>query len=111
MRREAFDLAKVDDRLVLIYQSKASGGECGLKTKNLQRLRAPATPIVLLNTTKEVRMKREADKPQKTIELAVFVDEVLYKSTKDKGVSDPISNIQDIVFTYINSVENKIELV
>ncbi len=38
------------------------------------------------------------------IELAVFVDEVLYGNTKKKGSSDPISAIQDIVFTYINSV-------
>ena len=38
------------------------------------------------------------------IELAVFVDEILYGSTKKKGTADPIASIQDIVFTYINSV-------
>jgi len=76
-----------------------------LKTNNLQRLRAPTTKVILLNATNDARKKRQVrNGPEKTIELAVFVDEVLYKATKDKGASDPISNIQDIVFTYINSV-------
>ena len=104
-KRETFVEQKKDRHLVLVYQSSASGGECGLKTKNLQRMQAPPTRVILLNTSNiEHRIKRSTSGPEKMIELAVFVDEVLYASTKRKGSSDPVNAIQDIVFTYINSV-------
>lgn len=43
----------------------------------------------------------------KYIELAVFVDDDLYKYVKtdtDKAGGDPIENIQDVVFAYLNAV-------
>ena len=104
-KRETFVEQKKDRHLVLVYQSSASGGECGLKTENLKRMQAPPTRVILLNTSNiEHRIKRSTSGPEKMIELAVFVDEVLYASTKRKGISDPINAIQNIVFTYINSV-------
>ena len=104
-KRETFVEQKLDRHLALVYQSSASGGECGLKTENIKRMQAPAAQVILLNTSNvEHRMKRSTGGVEKMIELAVFVDEVLYASTKLKGSSDPVNAIQDIVFTYINSV-------
>ena len=106
-KRESFFGEKHEkgkQHLVIVYESSASGGECGLKTSNLKRMHAPPTKVVRLETSKVDRTKRSTTDTQKMIELAVFVDEVLYASTKKKGTSDPISSIQDIVFTYINSV-------
>ena len=110
-KREAFseqDSGKSEQHLVLIYVSSASGGRCGLKSGNLKRMHAPPTKIVRLDSSTSTgrRFRRSAGAGTKMIELAVFVDEVLYASTKKKGASDPIASIQDIVFTYINSVSS-----
>jgi hypothetical protein len=109
-KRESFFDQKTEtfrrQHLVIVFESSASGGECGLKTDNLKRMHAPPTKVVRLETSNVDRTKRSTTDAPKMIELAVFVDEVLYASTKKKGTSDPISYIQDIVFTYINSVIN-----
>ena len=90
--------------LVLVYESAASGGHCGLKSDNLKRMHAPPKTFVRLESPNADRFKRSTGPISKMIELAVFVDEILYGSTKKKGTADPIASIQDIVFTYINSV-------
>ena len=41
----------------------------------------------------------------RAIEIAVFVDDVVYDNERDAGASDPEAVIQDIVFTYLNSVQ------
>ena len=42
----------------------------------------------------------------RAIEIAVFVDDVVYDNERDADPdSDPVPVIQDIVFTYLNSVQ------
>ncbi len=130
------DLAETDmEGHVVVYESVASLGACGLKPNNLQRMRAPPisavslAPVVKLeldetdddsaanwegNKTAFGRQRREvpgdAGSPKtKAIELAVFVDDDLFRreSAPDaSGDGDPVQAIQDIVFTYLNSVGN-----
>ena len=55
-----------------------------------------------------VRRKRAADSSRRrdrAIEIAVFVDDVVYDNERDAGANDPVAVIQDIVFTYLNSVQ------
>ena len=40
---------------VVIYESAASGGECGIKEKNREKMRAPKTATVVLKGEKESR--------------------------------------------------------
>lgn len=49
------------------------------------------------------RKKRASGSSVKSIEIAVFVDDELYNNEKDNH-DDPVAGIQDIVFTYLNSV-------
>ena len=45
--------------------------------------------------------------PKKVIEIAVFVDDELYKKTESDAAgakSDPVEAIQNLVFAYMNSV-------
>ena len=49
------------------------------------------------------RRKRDL-KPQKAIEIAVFVDDDLYKKTVEDGANNPEVEIQNLVFAYMNSV-------
>lgn len=50
-----------------------------------------------------VRKKRQSS-GDKAIELAVFVDDDMYLREVAKS-SDPVADIQDLVFTYLNSVQ------
>ena len=121
-KREVEDLMganeDLNDHLVLIYE--ASGGECGLKDRNRKRLYAPdLTETVRLlkpqqNKDEEPeefqrrRRKRQVKQNvnyQKAIEIAVFVDEELYSQTKYSSSADPIDEIQNLVFAYMNSVQ------
>lgn len=126
-RRQADD----SDGHIVVYESGIADGECGIKPKNLERMRAPVRPAVLLKTdqadqvneeettgnekastsTKSTgpgafvrRRRKRSNADQKAIELAVFVDDDLYQLEVDSGVDDPIQDIQDVVFTYLNSV-------
>ena len=55
---------------------------------------------------KSPRRKRDLLAPKKVIEIAVFVDDELYKKTvSDAGSkADPVEAIQNLVFAYMNSV-------
>ena len=105
---------------------------CGLKPQNANRLKAPTfgskedlkniTSAELkrnkrssllhkvdylkqLNRHKRKILTKNTD--DKVIELAVFVDDDLYKFTKietDKTGGDPIERIQDVVYAYLNAV-------
>jgi hypothetical protein len=58
-----------------------------------------------LNRQKRKILTKNTD--DKVIELAVFVDDDLYKFTKketDKTGGDPIERIQDVVYAYLNAV-------
>ncbi|TRY70666.1 hypothetical protein TCAL_09680 [Tigriopus californicus] len=103
--------------LIVIYEAEATGGECGIKPENLQRMHAPTREAILLkphgSITKQkpkpsvgsfVRKKR-SPRGDKTIELAVFVDDDLYKKEKELHSRDAVFQIQDLVFTYLNSVQ------
>lgn len=104
-KREAFH--DDDENLVLIYETKASGGECGIKSYNVKRMRAPALPtVVSLKQDEGGRFhsrKKRSTRAEKSIELAVFVDDVLYSKSSDE--SNAIDSIQNYVFTYLNSVQ------
>ena len=54
---------------------------------------------------KRASSARDDRRPDRAIEIAVFVDDVVYDNERDAGASDPVSVIQDIVFTYLNSVQ------
>ena len=103
---------------------------CGLKPQNANRLKAPnfmrdeqpnftfarSKRDIYSNLLEEVgytknfsRKKRKIiSKPHdKVIELAVFIDDDLYKYTKEQTDihgGDPIERIQDIVYAYLNAV-------
>ena len=87
--------------------------KCGLKPDNKKRLRVPPKLIVNLPEKDESsgRLRKRdvvANKAAKAIELAVFVDDVLYLSTKkDSGGSDrdAVNRIEEFVFTYLNAVQ------
>ena len=87
--------------------------KCGLKPDNKKRLRVPPKLIVNLPEKDESsgRLRKRdvvANKAAKAIELAVFVDDVLYLSTKkDSGGSDgdAVKRIEEFVFTYLNAVQ------
>ena len=103
---------------------------CGLKPQNAHRLKAPNFEMdELQNITSSKlwkekfssmlgeignlkilnRQKRKiiSSPHDKVIELAVFIDDDLYKYTKaetDKHGGDPIERIQDVVYAYLNAV-------
>ena len=154
--------------LVVVYESTASHGECGIKPWNVKKMKRPRQDAILLNElgrrdeasdddnhvidfeemAKEledddaeeedgvdewglsgafysgrkarvshfnkgayrghVRRKRATSsnkRRDRAIEIAVFVDDVVYDNERDAGASDPVAVIQDIVFTYLNSVQ------
>lgn len=103
-----------DDDMIVIYETEQTGGECGIKPKNLKRMKAPKREAVLLKNNEEgneskafirKRKKRSASS-DKAIELAVFVDDELYYNEKEASNSeDVILRIQNIVFTFLNAVQ------
>ncbi len=54
-----------------------------------------------------MRRQKRSSSPDKAIELAVFVDDDLFRQEKKAGISnnDADAAIQDLVFTYLNSVQ------
>ena len=106
--------SKLEHHLVVISETGgASGGQCGLQAKNKQRLLAK--PMLsqsqqdIIRTLKVVKrqvQQKQEDTTKKAIEIAVFVDDDLYRKTKNKDlVKDPILALQDLVFTYLHSVQ------
>ena len=99
--------------LVLIYDPL--DGDCGLKPQNKKRLLAPpwTDRIKVLDEIEpkdepKFQRRRKRDlKPQKAIEIAVFVDDDLYKKTVEDGANNPEVEIQNLVFAYMNSVSVK----
>ena len=58
-------------------------------------------PDTIFSTKRQV-----SDTTKKAIEIAVFVDDDLYRKTKNKDLGkDPILALQDLVFTYLHSVQ------
>ena len=99
---------KLEHHLVVISETGgASGGQCGLQAKNKQRLLAK--PMLQSNnqdTIRTLRKRQVSDTTKKAIEIAVFVDDDLYRKTKNKDLGkDPILALQDLVFTYLHSVQ------
>ena len=106
--------SKLEHHLVVISETGgASGGQCGLQAKNKQRLLAK--PMLsqsqqdIIRTLKVVKrqvQQKQEDTTKKAIEIAVFVDDDLYRKTKNKDLGkDPILALQDLVFTYLHSVQ------
>ena len=100
--------AELEHHLVVISETGgASGGQCGLQAKNKQRLLAK--PMLQSNnqdTIRTLRKRQVSDTTKKAIEIAVFVDDDLYRKTKNKDLGkDPILALQDLVFTYLHSVQ------
>ena len=67
---------------------------------------APSEEINNNSVPKLPRRKRDLLAPKKVIEIAVFVDDELYKKTEsDAGAkANPVEAIQNLVFAYMNSV-------
>ena len=166
--KNRFRRSSDEPALVVVYESTASHGECGIKPWNVKKMKRPRQDAVLLSEferrdqdshddnhvmdfeemAKEledsdaedggadggdgwglsgafysgrkarlshfnkgayrghVRRKRDASRRRdRAIEIAVFVDDVVYDNERDAGASDPVAVIQDIVFTYLNSVQ------
>ncbi len=117
-KRELFGDETVDQNglMVLIYETPASGGSCALKTSNLKKMKADPVEAVSLNTfgeseaegkTEYKRAVQEEDEREvKAIELAVFVDDNLYRAKKSPfGYEESIQNIQNFVYAYLGSVQ------
>ena len=60
--------------------------------------------IVSSQTSSGPRKSSALSADDKAIEIAVFVDDVLYRLEEDMNRNDPIGAIQELVFTYLNSV-------
>ena len=101
--------------LVMIYET--SGGKCGLQTQNRKRLYAPNLSDAIVDLQKgaqqdfdafeKKRRKRSStlSEFQKAIEIAVFVDDDMYRKATESSTRDPVDEIQNLVFTYLNSVQ------
>lgn len=79
-------------------------GECGINQRNKAKMKVGERPVVRLR--RGTRRSKRASK-ERTIEVAVFVDDVMYSRAEGKK---PVSVstedfIQDIVFTYMNAVQ------
>ncbi len=170
---DRFKRSSEEESLIMIYESEAGGGECGIKPWNVKRMKSPRKKAVLLDNGDDdevaaatersartiefedleremeagdedvedfgssssssssfrrsvsnhqdlgpkrvvhynkgsfrghVRRKRQASDSDKAIELAVFVDDVVYDNERSARNRDPIAAIQAVVFTYLNSV-------
>ena len=93
-----------DHQEVLVVQTAAGGGECGLNTRNKKRLRVEERPVVKL-AEDPTRTKRSTT--DRYIEVAVFVDNVMYSNVdaKKSPGEDTLKKIRDIVFAYLNAVQ------
>lgn len=172
---DRFKRSSDEKSLIIIYESVAGGGECGIKPWNAKKMKSPRRKAVRLKDLKNkrktnksgghtvdfdemaeemdaedesksedlssvpewesgtgrrserlthfnegafkghVRRKRTAtDGGDRAIEIAVFVDDVVYEnergSTRSNTDEDPIAAIQDIVFTYLNSVRKTVSI-
>ena len=109
--------------------SSRSKPSCALNSENTKRLKTPYLDSHGLGNITSSKLKQNRVYTQlesnifeqlprtkrkislktsdKYIELAVFVDDDLYKYVKtdtDKTGGDPIESIQDVVFAYLNAV-------
>ncbi len=64
-----------------------------------------SSPFFKRRRRRRKRAAAAASKPDKAIELAVFVDDDLYAKEKETASGDPIAAVKDLVFTYLNSVQ------
>ena len=165
--KNRFKRSSDEPALVVVYESTASHGECGIKPWNVKKMKRPRQDAILLNELERreeashddnhvidfeemakelddddaeddsgnkwglsgafysgrkarvshfnkgayrghVRRKRatsSSKRRDRAIEIAVFVDDVVYDNERDAGARDPVAVIQDIVFTYLNSVQ------
>ena len=95
MEEESVTLRKVETKVE---------GECGINQRNKAKMKVGERPVVRLR--RGTRRSKRASK-ERTIEVAVFVDDVMYSRSEGKkpeGVSTE-DFIQDIVFTYMNAVQ------
>ena len=120
-----------EDILILVYELESKANRdgkteltCGLTPNNLERMKAPPLGMEELINITSIYLKQEKERStfegirrkkrkvlttqhDKVIELAVFVDDELYKLTAQDVASnngDPIERIQDLVFAYLNAV-------
>jgi hypothetical protein len=89
---------------ILVVQTEAGGGECGLNMRNKKRLRVDERPIVRLLPDPKRTKRSTLDR---YIEVAVFVDNVMYANVEAKKSTgeDTLKKIRDIVFAYLNAVQ------
>ena len=79
-------------------------GECGINQKNKAKMKVGERPVVRLR--RGTRRSKRSSK-ERSIEVAVFVDDVMYSRAEGKRPAGMSTEdfIQDIVFTYMNAVQ------
>ena len=79
-------------------------GECGINQRNKAKMKVGERPVVRLR--RGTRRSKRSIK-ERTIEVAVFVDDVMYSRAEGKKPTGVTTEdfIQDIVFTYMNAVQ------
>ena len=79
-------------------------GECGINKKNMAKMKVGERPVVRLRRSTR-RSRRSSN--ERSIEVAVFVDDVMYNQAEGKKPVGMTTEefIQDIVFTYMNAVQ------
>lgn len=92
--------------MVIVMEDGVDESQCGLKPSNFAKMKAPELEIVQLKVNEEKHRFKRQTGGMKAIELAVFVDEVLYNNVLDANPrDDPIDHIYEVVFTYLNAVQ------
>ena len=108
-KRQALWTTDKDDKVeVLIEEAKGfHKNKCGIKPGNQAKMTIADLDDVGDDDVIPARIKRATNKGQKTIELAVFVDDVLYDQVAQDhpNESDIKSIIEEFVFTYLNAVQ------
>ena len=102
-KRQVEDIMKEDKTEVKKVETVADG-ECGINQRNKAKMKVGDRPVVRLRRAAR-RSKRAAR--ERTIEVAIFVDDVMYsKVDKSKAPgADTVDTIKNIVFTYMNAVQ------
>ena len=95
MEEESVTLSKVETKVE---------HECGINQRNKAKMKVGERPVVRLR--RGTRRSKRASK-ERTIEVAVFVDDVMYSRSEGKKPADVSTEdfIKDIVFTYMNAVQ------
>lgn len=102
-KRDAENIMEEEEEVLRKVEAKVEG-ECGINKKNMAKMKVGERPVVRLR--RSTRRSRRSSK-ERSIEVAVFVDDVMYNQAEGKKPVGMTTEefIQDIVFTYMNAVQ------